>query len=160
MKLSLLNSQKNKKKRIITQSSTFKKEKKNENENEKSPRKQSAAIAAIFSGAASFHVSFAIGLDGVFLGAAVAFILLLAVFPAEVLLNSGEIAKGSRRVVVDAGGLRADIHALPHFLTGPLPELPRKVVAAAVELQILVALEPLAADLAHESVRCQQRFRR
>lgn len=98
-------------------------------------------------------MGFAIRLDGVFLGAALAFVLLLAVFPAEMLFDSGEITECSRRIVVDACGLRADVDALPHVLAAPLPELPRQVVAASVELQILVALEPFAADLAHESIR-------
>lgn len=118
----------------------------------KLPRKQGATIAAVLSSPTGFHVRFPVRLHGVFLRAPLAFKLLLPVFPAEMLLNSGEISERPRRIVVDAARLRADVYALPRLLARSLPEFPRQVVAAPVELQILVPLKPFVADLAHESV--------
>ncbi|BAT10874.1 Os10g0419250, partial [Oryza sativa Japonica Group] len=94
---------------------------------------------------------------------------LLPVLPREVLLDPGQVAQRPSRVVVHARRLRAHVHPLPRRRRrcrhggdsgGAVAELPGEVVAAAVELQVLVALEPLVADLADEAVRRHQRPRR
>ena len=79
--------------------------------------------------------------------------LLLAMFSAVVLLDPGEVSQGSGRIVVDARLFRAHVHFLTgRFFVTSLPELPGEVVAAAVQLQILVSLELLLADFAHKTV--------
>lgn len=93
-----------------------------------------------------------VGLNRVSLGALIALPFLLSMLSAEVFLDSGEIAQRPRGIVVDARFLGTNINSLPDLLGRPLAQLPREVVSAPVELQVLVALEALVADFAHESV--------
>jgi hypothetical protein len=73
-------------------------------------------------------------LNSVFLRTLLALPFLLAVFPAEVLLYSGEVTESSRVVVVDASFFRANIDLLSDLFICPLPELPWKIVTPSVKL--------------------------
>lgn len=76
-----------------------------------------------------------IGLNGVALGAFLTDpLLVVAVLPSEVLLDANEVAEGVARVVVQAGGLRANENPLPHNRSLPLEQLPRDLMPPPVHL--------------------------
>ncbi|GER54316.1 heat shock protein DnaJ with tetratricopeptiderepeat, partial [Striga asiatica] len=112
-----------------------------------------AAIAFILPRPTSLGVRLPIGPNRVLFRTLVALPLLLSVFSAKVFLDAREVAKCSGRVMVDARFLRANVNLfLYNVFVGPLLELPWQVVASPVELQVLVSLETLVADFAHESI--------
>ena len=98
------------------------------------PREQGSAVASVFSGTASFHMSLPIGVYVVFLRTTFALPLFLIVFSAEVLLDAGEVAERPCGVVVDAGRFGTHVSFLPWLFAPSLPQLPRQVVAAPVKL--------------------------
>lgn len=108
-------------------------------------------------------MSLPVALDGVLLVALAALPPPLAVLAAVVLLDPREVSEGPRGVVIYAPLRRADVHLLPRLLAGggggAGGELPREVVTAAVDLEVLVAAELLAADVADEGGRREERAR-
>lgn len=80
-------------------------------------------------------------------------------FPAEVLLDPGEVPKSPGRVVVNTGLFRAYVDFLFYLIfVSPLLEFPWKIVSSSVELQILVPLETFLADFTDESVGSHECF--
>lgn len=73
------------------------------------------------SGTTSFEVSFIIGLHGISLGAFLTHpLLVVAVLPSEMLLDSYKISKGVAWVMVQTARLRAHKNPLLHLLCLPL----------------------------------------
>nr|GME01152.1 hypothetical protein BHM03_00029805 [Ipomoea batatas]GME19393.1 hypothetical protein BHM03_00029805 [Ipomoea batatas] len=97
-------------------------------------------------------MGFQVALDSVHFVTFVTLECPFSVFPAEVFSDAGEVSECFRRVVIRARCLRANVYSLlNHLIRSPLLQLPRHVVAAAVELQILLPLEPFATHVAHVS---------
>ncbi|KAL4576571.1 hypothetical protein LXL04_012667 [Taraxacum kok-saghyz] len=75
-------------------------------------------------------------------------------FPAKVFLDSGEISKCSRRIMVDASFLRANVDfLLDGFFSVSLLQLPWQIVTSPMKLQVLVSLEAFVADFTYKSLR-------
>lgn len=125
-----------------------------------SSRKHSLAVTFVLFCTTNLGMGLPIGLHCVIFRALFALPLLLAVFPAKVLLYSSEITESSRRMVVDARRLRTDIYLFFHLFGRPLPEFPWKIVTSPVKLQILVSLKPFVANFTHKSICGQKGFRR
>lgn len=101
-----------------------------------------------------------VGLNSVSLGALIALPFLFSMLSAEMLLDASEIAQCPGGIVMDARFLGTNINSLPDLLGRPLSQLPWEVMPAPVELQVLISLEPLVADFAHESVGRHESLRR
>ena len=80
-------------------------------------------------------MSLPIGLNGIAFRALLTLPLLLAVLSRIVLFDSGEVAQGPRRVVVNASWFGAEKDfSLRLFFVALLLKLPRQVVASSVKL--------------------------
>lgn len=98
-------------------------------------------------------MGFVIRLHSVSFGAFLADpLLLITVLPPEVFLDPDKISERVAGIVVEAAGLRADVDTLPGHRGLALQQFPRHFVPSPVHLQVLVALKPLVADLAHVSI--------
>lgn len=95
---------------------------------------------------------FPVGLNGVFLRTLIAPPFLLAVFPAKMFLDAGEIPKSAIRIVMNAAWFRTYVHLFPYFTIRSLSEFPRQVMPSPVKLEVLVSLETFVTDLTHESI--------
>lgn len=99
------------------------------------PGEQRATVALILTSATSFRVRLPIRLNSIFLRTLFALKLLFAVLAAIVFLDSSEVSKGPRRIMVNTSLDRTYVYfLLYHLFVGPLLQLPWKVVATAMEL--------------------------
>ena len=103
-------------------------------------------------------MSLPVRLNRVLLRAFVALELLLAMLPAEMLLDPRQVPQSACRIVVDTRLLRADVHSLPLVFVAALAKFPREIVAPPMKLQILIALEPFVAYFAKKAVCSHERF--
>lgn len=118
------------------------------------PGEDCSTITLVFFSPTSLDMSLPIRLHRILFRALIALPLLLAVLPAIMFLNSGQVAESSTGVVVHTCCDRAYIDPLPNLGAGPLPKLPRKIVASPMQLEVLVPLKPLVADLTNKPVCC------
>lgn len=123
------------------------------------PGEEGAAVATILTGAANLSVSLQVGLNGVSLRTLIALPFFLSMLSAKMFLDACEISQSSRRIMVNTSGFWAEINPLPHLFGALLPQLPWKIVASPVQLQVLLSLKSLVTHFADESVRRHQRFR-
>ncbi|XP_042429081.1 uncharacterized protein LOC122016011 [Zingiber officinale] len=118
-----------------------------------------AALAPILVERVVLDVGLEVRLDCVGLGAMWAFQVLGSVLTVEVFLDAGDVTECAGAVAVDAGRDGADVGLAAHWGAAGLLELVVDVMSAHVELQILVALEALAAHCANVPTGGQQILR-
>lgn len=124
------------------------------------PGKKSPTVTSIFPRATGLGMSLPVGLNSVSFGAPVALPLLLPMLSAEMLLDASEISQRPGGIMVHAGGFWAYVNSLPHLRARSLFQFPWQVMPSPVKLQVLISLEPFAADLTDESVGSHESPRR
>lgn len=121
------------------------------------PGEDTATVTRMAAGAAGLEMGLVVGLDGIGLGALGAHPLpVVAVLAPEVLLDADQVPEGVARVMMQAARFGAHEDPFPHLGGLPLQQLPGHLVPPPVHLKVLVALEPLVADLANISIGLQQ----
>ena len=109
---------------------------------------------SILFGATILKVGFAIRFYSVKLIAFLAFkLLLITVLPVIMLLDSCEVSESTWRIMVDARGLRTNIHLPPYLFVRLLFQVKWKVVSSPVKLEILLSLKSFFAYFTLEPVR-------